>query len=95
MFKAKGTPRTLIGDEISVDGGDVGNVTTVTMKMNEKEVEIDFDGAWNIYGYVTTDVTVGDYVVSYQTDETSDIAAAEWMYIPAARFAADYVIDGA
>lgn len=95
MFKAKGMPRILIGDTIATDEGDEGDVTTVTMTMNGAEVEIDFSKDWNIMGYTAADLAVGDYVVSYQTDETSDIATAEWMLIPAEVFEAAYVIEGA
>jgi len=97
MFKVKGNPRVLIGDIISaVEAVDpLDGTCTVTLTMNGADVTIDFNGAWNTEGYAFADVAVDDYVLSYQTDETSDVAAAEWMFVPAEVFEKYYIVEGA
>jgi hypothetical protein len=79
-------------------GGDVtlleSEEGSVTMTMNGASVAVDFSKAWNILDFDYGDVFVGGYVVSYQTDETSDVSAAEWMYMPKAVFDAHFVVDG-
>jgi hypothetical protein len=97
MFKVKGNPRVLIGDIIeSVDAPDPADGTAVVnLVMNGAAVTIDFTGAWNTEGYAYGDVAANDYVLSYQTGETSDVAAAEWMFVPAEVFEKYYIVEGA
>jgi hypothetical protein len=70
---------------------------TVTMSMSGKECTLDFSGDWNIHDYDFADIQSDDYVLMYQTGETSDTfdsADVEWMYVPAADFAAYYIVEG-